>query len=116
MQPIIAYFGFAPGALTPDDIKARVRASERRLLDRMPDTLELLAVMANELAVVRSQASRVNSTPKSTPRRNRAASRERVRTARLEHPDWTWQDVADECALSRRYAMQLWREAQAHAL
>ena len=110
-QPILAYWGFPPGALTPDDIKARVRASERRLLDRMPDTLEMLAVMANQLAAVCS--SGVKSTPKSTTRRTRAQSREMVLQARLEHPAWTWQQVADEVGLSLRYVKQLGKEALA---
>ena len=110
-QPLVAYWGFPPGALTPKDILARVSTAEERALRRMPSLLELVTVMANELAAVR--ATRAKSTPKSTTRRTRTQSREMVLQARLEHPAWTWQQVADEVGLSLRYVKQLGKEALA---
>lgn len=104
LDPIIVYMP-APGALRPGDIRARVSPREGALLDELPETLELITVLVNEVASLRAII-----TPSGPSRRTRAESRARVRDARLAHPQATWGDVAVLAGVSRRYALELWRD------
>lgn len=125
-DPLITFYGFPPGALTPADILIRTQAAEAALLRQMPETLQLLTILLNDVASIRTSALSVpkstpkrtvkstrQSTPKSTPRRrSREQSRAAVLSARQEHPDWSWQQLAEAVGLSRRYVIQLWKEGQ----
>ena len=104
LGPIADYY-VRPGDLTPDAIMARVSPDEAQLLGLMPQTLSMITVLYNEVAAI---ATRLNPTPRATRRQQR----ERVIAARVQHPEWTWQRIADEVGLSKRWVMQLYADAR----
>lgn len=124
-------YHFDPHALTPEDILLRVGERERELLELLPETVQLLVALLNDAASRLPQRSEPTKGAKAKAkakrgkgkakakghhatkvRRSRGESRALVVAARVEHPAWTWAQVASACGLSRRYTMELWADAR----
>lgn len=101
---MIAYITL-DGDLTPAAVLANVPPEEAQVLGYIPNILELVCVLVNEVRHLREQGAR----------RTRTQTRQMVCALRESHPDWVMRDIAAEIGISTRYAKQLWSDYQ-HAV